>query len=284
MLSRTLFPANAPQTPSRLTPRESLLLTAFSFLYTINIAVSNISLQLVTVPFHQVVRATTPLFIIAVSYLLLSHSLSSAKLLSLIPVVVGVGFATYGDYYFTLWGLLLTLLGTVLAAFKTIITHLLQTGHSIVTPTPRRSIWARILPPQPLKLHPLDLLLRMSPLAFIQCVVYAHLSGELEGVHAYGAREMDSHKAAALLVNGAMAFGLNVVSFTANSKVGPLSITVAGPSSPSFPISSHLSSHSEREASSHHPSCRLHLQSYHYPSKRVRHCPHPLWWRMVRRR
>lgn len=37
-------------TPARLTQHENLILAAFSVLYTINIAVSNISLQLVTVP------------------------------------------------------------------------------------------------------------------------------------------------------------------------------------------------------------------------------------------
>lgn len=36
--------------PARLTQKESIMLGAFSVLYTINIAVSNISLQLVTVP------------------------------------------------------------------------------------------------------------------------------------------------------------------------------------------------------------------------------------------
>ena len=40
----------ALQVPTRLTQRENLILAAFSVLYTINIAVSNISLQLVTVP------------------------------------------------------------------------------------------------------------------------------------------------------------------------------------------------------------------------------------------
>jgi hypothetical protein len=41
------------QVPARLTQRENLILAAFSVLYTINIAVSNISLQLVTVPVSQ---------------------------------------------------------------------------------------------------------------------------------------------------------------------------------------------------------------------------------------
>ena len=43
-LSRGLF------TQQRLTKRENLVLIAFSSLYTINIAVSNLSLNLVTVP------------------------------------------------------------------------------------------------------------------------------------------------------------------------------------------------------------------------------------------
>jgi hypothetical protein len=38
--------------------------------------------------------------------------------LALIPVVVGVGLATYGDYHFTPAGFSLTLLGVILAAVK----------------------------------------------------------------------------------------------------------------------------------------------------------------------
>jgi hypothetical protein len=41
-------------TPARLTQKENLILAAFSVLYTINIAVSNISLQLVTVPVRPI--------------------------------------------------------------------------------------------------------------------------------------------------------------------------------------------------------------------------------------
>lgn len=197
-------------TPARLTSKENLIMTAFSVLYTINIAVSNLSLQLVTVPFHQVVRASTPLFTILISSLFFKGKFTAMKLVSLLPVVAGVGFATYGDYYFTTWGLILTLLGTFLAAFKTVITNVIQTGGG-----------------GRLRLHPLDLLMRMSPLAFIQCVIYGYFSGELERVRRYGALEMTSGKATALLVNGIIAFGLNVVSFTANKKAGPLTMTVS---------------------------------------------------------
>ena len=70
----------------------------------------------------------------------------------------------------------------------------------------------------------------MSPLAFVQCVFVALRAGELERVRAASAREMDSGRALALLTNGMLAFALNVVSFTANKKVGALSMTVAGTS------------------------------------------------------
>lgn len=143
---------------------------------------------------------------------------------------------TYGDYYFTTWGLILTLLGTFLAALKTIFTNVLQSPKTNFTSTVSESntSMTRVIHSSKstatprLQLHPLDLLTRMSPLAFIQCVIFAYLSGELNRVRHYSAHEMSPFKAWALLANGLLAFGLNIVSFTANKKVGALSMTVAG--------------------------------------------------------
>ena len=188
-------------------------------------------------------------------------------------------------------GLFLTLLGTLLAALKTIYTSVLQSSSKRQTPLPAtpnipvpatsrhrpappstlsvpQSSWIRyvrrfLVPPR-LELHPLDLLTRMSPLAFVQCVLYAQLSGELDRLSRFGA-SYDSPtvthnstvpitagaghsgintlsdclqhyglggisflQAVILLMNGFIAFGLNVVSFSANGKVGALSMTVAG--------------------------------------------------------
>lgn len=150
----------------------------------------------------------TPLFTILITMVFFRKRHSRQTYLSLLPVVAGVAFATYGDYSFTAWGFILTLLGTLLAALKTIITNRVQVGR--------------------LKLHPLDLLVRMSPLAFMQCVFFGWWSGELDRVRVYGATEMTRHKAIALAVNGAIAFGLNIVSFTANKKTSALTMTVAG--------------------------------------------------------
>ncbi|KAJ6590979.1 triose-phosphate transporter family-domain-containing protein [Mycena vulgaris] len=194
--------------PPRLNLRETAVLLAFSVLYAVNIVVSNVSLQLVTVPFHQVVRASTPIFTILLARILFGTNSSRAKKISLIPVVAGVGFATFGDYYFTPAGLLLTLLGTLLAALKTIFTHTLQS------------------PPSPTFSDPLALLSVLSPLALAHCTLLAHLTGEIARVRAYS-YELSCLGVGALLLNGALAFGLNTVSFGANRRVGALGMTVA---------------------------------------------------------
>lgn len=158
----------------------------------------------------------TPLFtiILSAAFFQKRHSLSTYR--SLMPVVVGVVFATYGDYYFTMWGLFLTLLGTVLAALKGLVTNKIQVGR--------------------LKLHPLDVLYRMSPLAFAQCVIFGWWSGELNKVRVYAETDLTRGKAMAILLNGLIAYGLNVVSFTANKKSGALTMTVAGKSFPHIPF------------------------------------------------
>ncbi|KAG2347081.1 TPT-domain-containing protein [Suillus weaverae] len=214
---------NGTFVPAQLTDADNLALVAFSVLYTVNIAVSNVSLHMVTVPFHQVVRAAAPIFIILLSIFLFGTRSSNHKMVSLVPVMAGVGFATYGDYSYTTSGLLLTILGTVLAAIKTIYTSILQSTPSPTSPQPRVHF---VVPPR-LRLHPLDLLTRMAPLAFIQCIFLAYLTGELSRVHTWSSVEMTPVNATLLGINGLIAFGLNIVSFTANRAAGPLSMTVA---------------------------------------------------------
>ncbi|KAI8990737.1 triose-phosphate transporter family-domain-containing protein [Trametes punicea] len=220
--------------PARLDAKSYAVLAAFSVLYSVNIAVSNLSLHLVTIPFHQVVRAATPIFTTLLSALILGTSVSRARMIALGPVIFGVILATYGEYHFTTLGLLLTLLGTVLAALKTIYTNVLQSSSARLTC--RRvspSLASALLLPPPLNLHPLDLLTRLSPLAFIQCIVYAYLSGEFAQMRRAPYPMPEAVSSAGhlplllLLGNGLIAFGLNVVSFIANGKVGALNMTVA---------------------------------------------------------
>ncbi|KAF9343563.1 UAA transporter [Mortierella sp. AD094] len=194
-------------TPAQLGERENMVMLMFSFLYTLNIAISNVSLNEVSVAFHQVVRAMTPVFTIAISVAFLSKKYSGMTYLSLLPLLLGVYMATVGDYSYTAMGFFLTVLGTVLAATKTVVTNRIQVGR--------------------LQLHPLDLLLRMSPLAFVQTVIFSWMKGELDDVVSFCKTEMSYKLVLALLVNGIIAFFLNYVSFTANKKTSALTMTVA---------------------------------------------------------
>jgi len=165
---------------------------------------------LVSVPFHQVLRSTTPIATILIYRFVYSRSYSQQTYLSMVPLIFGVGLATFGDYYFTLLGFTLTFLGVVLAATKSVATNRLMTGS--------------------LALGALEVLFRMSPLAALQCLLYAFASGELSTVRATIA-EGETFTLGflfALAGNAFMAFCLNVVSFQTNKVAGALTVSVCG--------------------------------------------------------
>ena len=82
------------KTTVKLGQKENLVLFGFSTLYTINIAISNVSLNLVSVPLHQVIRSLTPLFTIAISLIFFKKSFKTLTYLSLVPVILGIALAT----------------------------------------------------------------------------------------------------------------------------------------------------------------------------------------------
>ena len=160
-------------------------------------------------PFHQVVRATTPIFTALIHAVVYRRFYSTATYMSLVIIVVGVGFATLGKFRSTMLGFVLTLLGSSLAAVKTVATNRLQTG--------------------PLQLSAFELLYYMSPYAFAQGLAYAYLNGELAIFNRLALTEgqLTASWANVILFNGVIACSLNLVSFVANREVGALTINVA---------------------------------------------------------
>lgn len=210
---------------TNLSSRDNRVLIGFSCLFTANIATSNVSLYvsivhsgashsltrssgLVSVPFHQVLRSTVPIVTIMIYRWVYGRVYSCQIYLTMLPLIGGVGLATFGDYYFTVYGFLLTFLGVVLAATKSVAMNRLITGT--------------------LKLSPLELLYRMSPLAAVQSLLVAFANGELQ--MAQNARESDSGLTSSFFaiigVNAIMAFSLNWVSFETNKVAGALTISV----------------------------------------------------------
>ena len=162
---------------------------------------------MVSMPFHQILRSTCPVVTVLIYRIYYARSYSSATYFSLVPLILGVSMATYGDYYFTSLGFLLTLLGVVLASLKTIASNRLMTGT--------------------LALPPLELLLRMSPLAAFQSLLYSASTGEAANFLAYAkAGHLTPTNVAALAGNGILAFLLSVASLHTNKLAGALTMTV----------------------------------------------------------
>jgi drug/metabolite transporter (DMT)-like permease len=184
-------------------------LVAFSLLYTVNIAISNVSMSLVLLSFHQTVRSLGPLFTCSLDFLVTGRTTSWLSIASLVPVVVGVALACYGPFGASLVGGVLTFIGVFLSSAKGVATNIMLIG--------------------PLRLKPFDLLLRMSVLCTVQCLAYAWFSGELREAALF-LRNHDNSTgvAVSLAFNAALAFGLSFVSFSANKSTSSVSMAVVG--------------------------------------------------------
>ncbi len=208
------------------------------------------------VQFHQVLRSICPLFTIVLSRLILRKSTTFVKLLALLPVVVGAIMACFGDLSWTPLGFALTLLGTVLAAFKTVITNYLQAGAASPSagkgPAAATPAW-RERPAAFTKYSSMELLAAVSPAACAYCLIFSLLSGECAPAisalfssatstpassvaetalqHRGRSLQLPAHGGLlllSLLGNGLLAFALNIVSFRTNKAAGAVAMTVLG--------------------------------------------------------
>jgi drug/metabolite transporter (DMT)-like permease len=105
-----------------------------------------------------VCRALVPVIVMAISMFYYGKSFSIQRKLSVLPIVFGVALAFYGDLSFTPVGAFYTLFCVVLAALKAVAGGELLTGD--------------------LKLHEIDLLSKMCPLALLQIGLLSVLTGK----------------------------------------------------------------------------------------------------------
>ena len=187
-------------------------ITLFSTLYSINIAMSNVSMKYVSLALHQVTRSGTPLVTLLLEFFILGKLTSRWCVASLIPVVAGIILTVLGEmkgFELTSLGLFLTILGVVLSSLKGVMTNFMLVGG-----------W---------KMHPLELIALVAPWATLQCVFTSMITGESTAIYKqYNSHSMDWLLIAGLFANGSLAFFLNWISFAVNKETSALAITVAG--------------------------------------------------------
>ncbi|TGO85621.1 hypothetical protein BPOR_0379g00060 [Botrytis porri] len=196
--------------------RKNYYILLFSILYTINIAVSNVSLSgIMTIPDHLVIRSSIPIFVLFLSLFFKAHTkpYSPLTMISLLPLTLGVLLVSHDSLTLTLDTTILCLLGALLSACKTFSTHSLQTHLSIPA---------------------LTIIHHVAPLAGIQATIWSYMNGEIDEFlvkHISSTSSPLSTSSSGILLiltNGLVAFLLNWSSFTTNKKAGALTMAVLG--------------------------------------------------------
>jgi len=148
-----------------------------------------------------------PVIAMGISVIYAKKVYTKNRQMAVIPIILGVALAFYGDLSFTSIGAFYTIACVVLAALKAVVGGELLSGD--------------------LKLHEIDLLAKMCPLALLQIGLVSIMSGEVYAIIQRWPEIAAGAEPKVVLLSGVLSFALNVSSFVANKVTSALTLCIA---------------------------------------------------------
>lgn len=155
----------------------------------------------------QTIKSSVPAFAVFLQAFLFGDTkgLTALKIASLIPIVGGVGLASWTEVNFEMTGFVTALVASVMTALQAMLSGRLLTQ----------------------KLDSVNLVYYMAPLSFMFLLPFAYVY-EFSGIVNLWEHNTDLYAYSILFLSGAIAFALNVTSFLVIVNTSPLTFTVSG--------------------------------------------------------
>ncbi|CAM8934770.1 hypothetical protein QQ045_015162 [Rhodiola kirilowii] len=182
---------------------------ALSVIFCFSVVAGNTSLRYIPISFNQAIGATTPFFTAIFAFVIIYQKESAEVYLALVPVVLGIVVASNSEPLFNLFGFLVCIGSTAGRALKSVVQGIILTSESE-------------------KLHSMNLLLYMAPLAaMILFPVSLYFEGNVAGVLVEKARR-DWFIVFLLIGNATVAYLVNLTNFLVTKHTSALTLQVLG--------------------------------------------------------
>ncbi|EGG24628.1 natural resistance-associated macrophage protein [Cavenderia fasciculata] len=180
-----------------------------ALLFAANIALGNVSLRFVPVSFMQTIKASVPLFTVAIQACYYRKQFSKSTYLSMGPIVGGVALASLSEANYNHIGFYAALLSSVVTALFAIVSGI--------------TLQQRLI-------NPINLLYHMTPWSavfLVPCSIAFEMQDMVEWL-AYRYEQSLVSLVCVLLVSGSIAFLLNICTFFVIKYTSALTYTVSG--------------------------------------------------------